>query len=78
MQSLTQQPRTFQVTFGASKEGNPGIAFIINPASFIETKEDPFPGVLLTPAQAREAAYALLLFAEQLSSGLVNIPKEPL
>lgn len=61
----------FRVAFGHNKEGNQGIAFMIPPASFIETTDDPVPGVLLTPAQAREAAYVLLLFAEQMASGLV-------
>ena len=64
----------FSVSFGNFKEGNPGIALMIAPSSFIETTDDPIPGVMLTPAQAREAAYVLLLHAEQLASGLVSVP----
>ena len=66
----------FAVSFGQTKDGTPGIAFMIAPASFIETTDDPVPGILLTPAQAREAAYVLLLHAEQMASG-VSLPRGP-
>ena len=69
-----QQPNIYSVAFGHSQDGNAGIALMIAPASFVETTDDPVPGVMLAPAQARELAYALLLYAEQLASGLVSVP----
>ena len=72
--SVQQQPRIFAVSFGNFKEGTPGIALMIAPSSFVETTDDPVPGVMLTSAQAREMAYVLLLHAEQLDSGLVTLP----
>jgi hypothetical protein len=72
--TVQQQPRLFAVQFGYFKERNPGIALTIAPASFVGTADDPVPGVMLEPAQARELAYVLLLHAEQLASGLVIVP----
>jgi hypothetical protein len=73
---LTPQ-RIFAVGFGSMKDGTPGIAFMISPASFIEATDEPLPGILLTAAQAREAAYVLLLHAEQMANGLVPLPPSP-
>ena len=77
MENTQQQTRIFSVSFGHFKEGNPGIALMIAPDSLIETTDDPIPGVMMTPAQAREAAYVLLLHAEQLAGGLVPLPPRP-
>ncbi len=72
----SQDPHIFAVSFGHTKDGAPRIAFMISPASFIETTDDPVPGILLTPAQAREAAYVLLLHAEQIAGGIA-LPRGP-
>jgi hypothetical protein len=68
----------YAISFGYAKDVPQGIALMIAPSSFVETKDDPVPGVVLTPPQARELAYALLCHAEQLASGLVTLPPRPL
>lgn len=77
MESTSQQPCVLAVAFGWGKDGTTGIAVMISPASFVETTDDPVPGVVLTPAQAREAAYLLLLHAEKVAAGLVSLPPRP-
>lgn len=69
-----REPTVFSVGFGSFTDGNTGIALMIAPGSFIETADDPVPGVMLSPTKAREMAFVLLLHAEQLAAGLVTVP----
>lgn len=60
----------FGMGFGHNAKGENGVVFVIARDSFIETAEgDPSPGIWLSPADAREAAYALLLHAQQIENG---------
>jgi len=77
MEPTSQRTNIYTIGFGKRTDGTPGIAFMMSPACFIETADDPVPGVMFTPAQAREVAYALLLYAEQMASGLVPLPARP-
>lgn len=52
------------------KNGRDTIAVILSQdAMFITTEGDPFPGVALYAPQAREIAYRLLLFAQEIENG---------
>jgi hypothetical protein len=67
---------TFSLGLGFDLRGDPGICLMIHPDSTI-TKDDgeTQPGIVLPAADARALAYALLLNAEQLASGLVPLPR---
>ncbi len=50
--------------------GRDAIALVLSQDAMFVTKEgDPFPGVALYAAQAREIAYRLLLFAQEIENG---------
>jgi hypothetical protein len=52
------------------KNGRDSIAVVLSQdAMFITTEGDPFPGVALYAPQAREIAYRLLLFAQEIENG---------
>ena len=52
------------------KNGRDSIAVILSQDAMLVTKEgDPFPGVALYVPQAREIAYRLLLFAQEIENG---------
>jgi hypothetical protein len=52
------------------KNGRDAIAVILSQdAIFVSAEGDPFPGVALYAAQAREIAYRLLLFAQEIENG---------
>jgi hypothetical protein len=52
------------------KNGRESIAVLLSQDAMLVTKEgDPFPGVALYVPQAREIAYRLLLFAQEIENG---------
>jgi hypothetical protein len=52
------------------KFGRDAIALVLSQDAMLVTAEgDPFPGVALYAAQAREIAYRLLLFAQEIENG---------
>ena len=52
------------------KNGRDSIAVILSQDAMLVTQEgDPFPGVALYVPQAREIAYRLLLFAQEIENG---------
>jgi hypothetical protein len=52
------------------KDGHESIAVVLSQDAMIVTAEgDPFPGVALYVPQAREIAYRLLLFAQEIENG---------
>ena len=52
------------------KDGRDSIAVILSQDAMLVTREgDPFPGVALYVPQAREIAYRLLLFAQEIENG---------
>jgi hypothetical protein len=52
------------------QSGRDAIAVVLSQDAMFVTKEgDPFPGVALYAAQAREVAYRLLLFAQEIENG---------
>ena len=52
------------------KNGRDAIAVVLSQdAMFVTAEGDPFPGVALYAAQAREIAYRLLLFAQEIENG---------
>jgi hypothetical protein len=52
------------------KNGREAIAVVLSQdAMFISAEGDPFPGVALCATQAREFAYRLLLFAQEIENG---------
>jgi hypothetical protein len=52
------------------KDGREAIAVVLlQDAMFVTAEGDPFPGVALYAAQAREIAYRLLLFAQEIENG---------
>ncbi len=72
MESEKQQPRgpIFSMGLGSNHDGEPGVIFMIAPTSFIENCDgEPTPGICIPRGAAREAAYALLLYAQQLENG---------
>jgi hypothetical protein len=51
------------------KDGREAIALVLSQdAMFVTAEGDPYPGVALYAPQAREIAYRLLLFAQELES----------
>ena len=69
---------TVSICLGWASDGTPAIIFTFPPSAFIEVEGgDPRPGIVMTPAQAREYAYAMLLQAEQLASRSVVLPPRP-
>jgi len=51
-------------------QGREAIGLVLSPESmFVTTKGDPYPGVALYVPQAREVAYRLLLFAQEIENG---------
>jgi hypothetical protein len=51
------------------RAGNDSIALVLSQNAFFVTAEgDPYPGVALNVAQAREVAFRLLLFAQEIES----------
>lgn len=51
-------------------EGREAIGVVLSPESMFVTAEgDPYPGVALYVPQAREVAYRLLLFAQEIENG---------
>lgn len=60
------------------KNGRDSIAVVLSQdAMFVTAEGDPFPGVALYAPQAREIAYRLLLFAQELDNGRpVSFPSE--
>jgi hypothetical protein len=51
------------------KDGRDAIALVLSQdAMFVTAEGDPYPGVALYAPQAREVAYRLLLFAQELES----------
>jgi hypothetical protein len=66
----------FSLGLGFDLRGNPGICLMLHPASTITRDNgETQPGIVLPAADARALAYALLLNAEQLGSGLVPLPR---
>jgi hypothetical protein len=52
------------------KNGRDSIAVVLSQDAMLVTQEgDPFPGVALYVPQAREIAYRLLLFAQEIENG---------
>jgi hypothetical protein len=52
------------------KDGREAIAVVLSQdAMFVTAEGDPFPGVALYASQAREIAYRLLLFAQEIENG---------
>lgn len=52
------------------KNGRDAIAVVLSQdAMFVSAEGDPFPGVALYVPQAREIAYRLLLFAQEIENG---------
>jgi hypothetical protein len=52
------------------KTGRDAIAVVLSQdAMFVTAEGDPFPGVALYVPQAREIAYRLLLFAQEIENG---------
>ena len=52
------------------KDGRDAIAVVLSQdAMFVTAEGDPFPGVALFVPQAREIAYRLLLFAQEIENG---------
>jgi hypothetical protein len=52
------------------KDGRDSIAVVLSPdAMFVTAEGDPYPGVALYVRQAREVAYRLLLFAQEIEKG---------
>lgn len=52
------------------QQGREAIALVLSPESmFISAEGDPYPGVALYLPQARELAYRLLLFAQEIENG---------
>jgi hypothetical protein len=52
------------------KNGRDSIAVVLSQdAMFVTAEGDPFPGVALYAPQAREIAYRLLLFAQEIENG---------
>jgi hypothetical protein len=52
------------------KNGRDAIAVVLSQDAMLVTAEgDPFPGVALYVPQAREVAYRLLLFAQEIENG---------
>ena len=52
------------------KNGRDSIAVVLSQdAMFVTQEGDPFPGVALYVPQAREIAYRLLLFAQEIENG---------
>ena len=52
------------------KNGREAIAVVLSQdAMFVTAEGDPFPGVALYVPQAREIAYRLLLFAQEIENG---------
>jgi hypothetical protein len=52
------------------KDGRQAIAVVLSQdAMFVTAEGDPFPGVALYAPQAREIAYRLLLFAQEIENG---------
>jgi hypothetical protein len=53
-----------------AKNGHDAIAVVLSQdAMFVSAEGDPFPGVALYVPQAREIAYRLLLFAQEIENG---------
>jgi hypothetical protein len=51
-------------------KGRDAIALVLSQdAMFVSAEGDPFPGVALYAPQAREIAYRLLLFAQEIENG---------
>ncbi len=51
-------------------DGKDAIAVVLSQDSIVINVEgEPFPGVAIYPAQARELAYRLLLFAQEIENG---------
>ena len=52
------------------KNGRDAIAIVLSQDSmFVDAEGDPFPGVALYAPQAREIAFRLLLFAQEIENG---------
>ena len=52
------------------KNGRDAIAIVLSQDSmFVSAEGDPFPGVALYAPQAREIAFRLLLFAQEIENG---------
>ena len=52
------------------KNGRDSIAVVLSQdAMFVTAEGDPYPGVALYVPQAREVAYRLLLFAQEIENG---------
>jgi len=55
------------------KNGREAIAVVLSQDAMVLNEEgEPFPGVALYPPQAREVAYRLLLFAQEIENGRVQ------
>ncbi len=54
----------------SDKNGRDAIAVVLSQdAMFCTAEGDPYPGVALSAAQAKEIAYRLLLFAQEIENG---------
>jgi len=66
------------VGLGWGNDGNPGIVFTLPASTIIEAVDgEPRPGIVMSPALARELAYVFLIHAEQLINGSVALPPRP-
>jgi hypothetical protein len=58
------------------KNGRDSVALLLSQDAMVVLEDgDPYPGVALYPPQAREIAYRLLLFAQEIENGrMANQP----
>jgi hypothetical protein len=62
--------KLFSMGFGFDDNGDAKVIFVIAEGSRMRSGDgSSAPGIGLTPSQAKEAAYALLLHAQQLENG---------
>ena len=61
------------------KQGREAIALLLSQDAMVVLEDgDPYPGVALYPPQAREIAYRLLLFAQEIDNGRMgSLPLRP-
>lgn len=60
------------------KNGRDAIAVVLSQDSiFLAVDGEPYPSVALYPPQAREVAYRLLLFAQEIENGRKREPVPP-
>jgi hypothetical protein len=63
-----------QIGLGWCNNGAPGVVFVIPAGTSVQMSDGEGPGIVISPATAREFAYALLLNAQQLDNGVMPAP----